>query len=124
MNYTKGVFIEIHPSEVLKDELKARGITNEQFAKMLNVSVDYVNYILSEDCEYDTNLSKQIGYLLGISESFFEKLQIEYYNDLERNEYVLSMKWIFYKFQTKLSKSFKLLKSLKLSQLFSQSLQN
>ena len=69
---------QTHPGEVIKDELKARGITQRDFAKMIGVHYTTLNAILNERRPLSASVALVIETALGISADLLMGLQSEH----------------------------------------------
>jgi addiction module HigA family antidote len=68
----------IHPGEILREELKARGLTQHAFAEKAGRSVQVINLIINgkKGITPDTALDLERG--LGVSAGFWVRLQAEH----------------------------------------------
>ncbi|MFP4088922.1 MAG: HigA family addiction module antitoxin [Cyclobacteriaceae bacterium] len=74
----------IHPGEILFDELEAREIPQNAFAKSLGMRASHLNEILHGKRNISPSLALKLEDLLEISASFWVRLQGEYELDKAR----------------------------------------
>ena len=67
-----------HPSEVIKDELKVRGISQLQLAKSIGVPASQLNELLNAKCSLSAEIALLIGQTLGIEPAPLLALQTDY----------------------------------------------
>lgn len=75
-----------HPGEHLKDEMKARGITQTELSDKLNVSKTEVNLMLNGHSNITPNLAMKLEEALGIEAQFWMNLQNKYDTDLLKKQ--------------------------------------
>ena len=68
----------IHPGEMLKDEIEARGITQKDLAKRMGVSYTVVNEILNGKRPITTEYALLLEAALGIDAGIWLRLQADY----------------------------------------------
>ena len=68
----------IHPGEMIKDEIAARGITQKDLAKKMNVSYSVFNEILNGKRPVTTEYALMLEAVLGTNASIWLGLQAEY----------------------------------------------
>lgn len=68
----------IHPGEMLKDEIEARGITQKDLAKRMGVSYTVFNEILNGKCPITTEYALLLEAALGIDAGVWLRLQADY----------------------------------------------
>lgn len=68
----------IHPDEMIKDEIAARGITQKDLAKKMNVSYSVFNEILNGKRPVTTEYALMLEAVLGTNASIWLGLQAEY----------------------------------------------
>jgi len=71
-------FYTIHPGEVLKDEVKARNISQKSLASYMNMSYKELNDILNERRPLTAETAIMFETALGISAKTLMELQVEY----------------------------------------------
>ena len=67
-----------HPSEVIREELEERGLTQAEFSEMLEVSKTQLNEILNGKRQINANISVRLEVVLGIPAEFWLRLQTAY----------------------------------------------
>lgn len=77
----------IHPGEILYDELEAREIKQKDFAQQLDMRAPHLNELLHGKRNINAVLALKLEKLLGISASFWVRLQAEHDLDKARLEY-------------------------------------
>ena len=68
----------IHPGEMIKDEIIARGITQKELAKQMGVSYTVFNEILNGKRPVTTDYALLLEAALGINASIWIGLQTDY----------------------------------------------
>lgn len=68
----------IHPGEMLKDEIEARGITQKDLAKRMGVSYTVFNEILNGKRPITTEYALLLEAALGIDAGIWLRLQADY----------------------------------------------
>lgn len=68
----------IHPGEMIKDEIIARGITQKELAKQMDVSYTVFNEILNGKRPVTTEYALLLEAALGINASIWIGLQADY----------------------------------------------
>ena len=68
----------IHPGEMLKDEIEARGITQKDLAKRMGVSYTVFNEILNGKRPMTTEYALLLEAALGIDAGVWLRLQADY----------------------------------------------
>lgn len=68
----------IHPGEMLKDEIEARGITQKDLAKRMGVSYTVFNEILNGKRPITTEYALLLEAALGIDAGMWLRLQADY----------------------------------------------
>ncbi len=68
----------IHPGEMLKDELEARGISQRKFASLIGVSYSVLNEVVNGKRPITTEYALKIEAATGISASIWIGLQTDY----------------------------------------------
>lgn len=83
-------FVATHPGEVLKDELKERGILQKELARQINVQPTHLNELIKGKRSMSMDIARKFESALGISAQFWMNMQNSYdYNVkaiAERNE--------------------------------------
>ena len=74
--------ILLHPVEVLKEELEARGIDMRQFAEAIGLQTPYLNEIFKGKKSISPELALKIEETLKINANFWIRLQIKF--DLDK----------------------------------------
>ena len=68
----------IHPGEMIKDELEARGITQKELAQQMGVSYTVFNEIVNGKRPVTTEYALLLEASLGTSASIWLRLQADY----------------------------------------------
>ena len=68
----------IHPGEMIKDEIAARGITQKELAKQMGVSYTVFNEILNGKRPVTTEYALMLEAVLGTKASIWLGLQADY----------------------------------------------
>ena len=68
----------IHPGEMIKDELEARGITQKELAQQMGVSYTVFNEIVNGKRSVTTEYALLLEASLGTSASLWLRLQADY----------------------------------------------
>ena len=68
----------IHPGEILKDELVARGISQRKFAALIGVSYSVLNEVINGKRPITTEYALKIEAATGINAEFWRGLQSDY----------------------------------------------
>lgn len=74
--------IAIHPGEYLRDELKARAITQSAFATHIGLTPSYLNEIIRGRRGISALIAVKIGKALGVDPQTWLNLQMRYELDL------------------------------------------
>lgn len=72
----------IHPGEMLKDEVDARGIKQKDFAKLIGYNTTQLNEIIRGKRDFNADFALKIGKALNIDPAFWMGLQAQY--DLDK----------------------------------------
>lgn len=80
----------IHPGEILKDELEARGISQRKFAALIGLSYSVLNEIINGKRSITTEYALKIEAATGIDAEFWRGLQSGYDMQTARNNNKLS----------------------------------
>ncbi|MBN2326489.1 MAG: HigA family addiction module antidote protein [Candidatus Omnitrophica bacterium] len=70
--------IPTHPGEILRDELDAREISMNQFAKALKVPTGRISQILAGKRSITPDTAIRLGHYLGTSAEVWMNLQTQY----------------------------------------------
>ena len=80
----------IHPTELIKDELKARGMQRKELAERLGMKAPNLSRFLSAKENITPSMALKLEEAFGLSADYWMKLQLNYERDLEairqRNE--------------------------------------
>ncbi len=68
----------LHPGEVLKDEIKARGLSQHAVAEQLEMQPSVLNELCNGKRKCTTKTALLLEYALGIEAEFWLKLQMDY----------------------------------------------
>lgn len=75
-----------HPGETLADELKARKMTQHDFANIIGVKQPYINMIIKGQRPINVKMAYRIGVALGIDSDVWINLQKNYEQDKARKD--------------------------------------
>ena len=78
--------VELHPSEILADELQARNITKSAMALKLGMYPSHFNDIVRGKRNITANIAIRLEIELGVSAEFWLGLQMDYDLHVERNK--------------------------------------
>ena len=67
-----------HPGEYIRDELEAKGWTQEQFAKVMGRPLQAINEIVNGKKAITAQTAKELGLALGTGPDFWMNLQSYY----------------------------------------------
>lgn len=76
-------FRAVHPLEVVKDEIKARGMTNAEFAQRLGMKPSNLSRLLKDKQDITIAWANKLESALGIDASFWLNMQAAYCKDVE-----------------------------------------
>ena len=71
-------FMATHPTEIIKDEIKERGMSQKELAERLGMQASNVSRMLREKETITSALAVKLEKALGIKSSFWLNLQAEY----------------------------------------------
>lgn len=77
--------VELHPGEVLADELEARRLTKSAFAMKVGMYPSHFGDIVNRKRNITANVALKLEKELGISAEFWMGLQMDYDLHVERN---------------------------------------
>ena len=77
-----------HPSEILVDELDARGISVDVFSKLMEMDLKKTTDLLNKKITFDRKITSKIEKVLNIPARIFINLQSEYDDKLKKIELV------------------------------------
>ena len=80
----------IHPGEMIKDELQARGISQKKFAEIIGVSHTVLNEIINGKRSITTDTALKIEAATGITANLWIGLQSDYNMQTARRDTRLS----------------------------------
>lgn len=83
--------IPIHPGEILKDELDARGISQRKFAALIGVSYSVLNEVINGKRPVTTEYALKIEAATGISAYIWVNMQSAYNMQIARHDSKLSV---------------------------------
>lgn len=70
--------LAIHPGEMIKDEIQARGLTQRQLAAQMEVSPTVLNEVLNGKRPLSTEYALMLEAVLGIEAGIWLRLQMDY----------------------------------------------
>lgn len=73
----------IHPSELIKDELKARGMQRKELAERLGMKAPNLSRFFSAKESITPSMALKLEKALGISADYWMGLQVSYERDME-----------------------------------------
>ena len=79
-------YTAIHPGEILKEELEARGITQKDFAKMISVSYTQLNEILNGKRAISTDFAILVEAAIGTPAEHWLNMQARYNLQTEKSK--------------------------------------
>lgn len=68
----------IHPGEMIKDEIEARGLSQRQLAEQMEVSPSVLNEVLNGKRPVSTEYALMLEAVLGIEAGIWLRLQMDY----------------------------------------------
>lgn len=77
----------LHPGEVLGEELDARGISQKDFAPLIDLRASHLNELIKGKRNISALLALKIEKQLGISAGFWMRLQVEYDLNIAREQW-------------------------------------
>lgn len=78
MNQTLISSYAIHPGEMIKDEIDARGLTQKKLAEQMEVSPTVLNEVLNGKRPVSTEYALMLEAILGIDAGIWLRLQLDY----------------------------------------------
>lgn len=79
-------FMPVHPGEILKEELKERGLTQKAFAEQIGMGPSHLNELLNGKIPVTIAIADKIQDALGIDSQSLINLQTQYNYDLKALE--------------------------------------
>lgn len=76
----------IHPGEMIKDEIEARGITQRKLAEQMEVSASVLNEVLNGKRPVTTEYAMMLEAVLGIDAGIWLRLQMDYNIQVAKND--------------------------------------
>ena len=73
----------IHPTELIKDELKARGMLRKELAELLGMKAPNLSRFLSVKENITPAMALKLEKALGIAADYWMRLQVSYERDVE-----------------------------------------
>jgi HTH-type transcriptional regulator/antitoxin HigA len=74
----------VHPGELLRDVLKAKGYTQKRFAEMSGIQPTQINEVINEKRGISAEMALKIGDVLKMDAIIWAKFQMTYELDLAR----------------------------------------
>lgn len=68
----------VHPSEIIKEEIKARGMSKKEFAERMGMKASNVSRLLRGDTDITITLAEKLEKALDIPASFWLRMQSTY----------------------------------------------
>ena len=93
MNNLGYSYTPIHPGEIVKEELEARGISQKHFAEVVDVSYTMFNDILNGKRPVSTDFALMIEAAIGISAELLVNMQTRYNLQVERAKKENIFRW-------------------------------
>lgn len=81
----------VHPGEILKDELDARGLSQRKFASIIGVSYSVLNEVINGKRPVSTEYALKIEAATGIPAYIWMNMQAKYNMQCARNDSKLSV---------------------------------
>lgn len=78
MNQTLISSYAIHPGEMIKDEIDARGLTQKKLAEQMEVSPTVLNEVLNGKRPVSTEYALMLEAVLGIDAGIWLRIQLDY----------------------------------------------
>lgn len=72
----------IHPTELIKDELKVRGMQKKELAELLGMKAPNLSRFLSSKENITSSMALRLENAFGISADYWMNLQLSYERDL------------------------------------------
>lgn len=76
----------VHPGEILKEELKERGLTQKAFAEQIGMRPSHLNELLKGKISVTIAIADKLQQALGIDSQSWINLQTQYNYDLKALE--------------------------------------
>ena len=73
----------IHPGEILREELRERGIKQKEFAQSMDMSLSYINRFINGKRNLTEGLAIKLENILGIPRISWVNLQKDYAYDIK-----------------------------------------
>lgn len=83
METNNTTFMAIHPGEVLREELKERGITQKAFADMIGMRASHLNELINGKRSITITIADKLEKALGIDSISWMNLQTQYNYDIK-----------------------------------------
>lgn len=83
--------VPIHPGEILKDELEARGLSQRKFANIIGVSYSVLNEVINGKRPVTTEYALKIEAATGTPAYIWVNMQAEYNMQAARRDSKLSV---------------------------------
>ena len=83
METNNTTFMAIHPGEVLREELKERGITQKAFADMIGMRASHLNELINGKRSITITIADKLEIALGIDSISWMNLQTQYNYDIK-----------------------------------------
>ena len=81
--------LAIPPGETIQELLEDRGISQENFASMMNISADQVIRLISGEAAITAEMALQLEYIFGVPQAFWCNLEGIYRKKLTKLESVM-----------------------------------
>lgn len=75
-------FVATHPGELVRDEMKERGLTQKQLAAMTGLSTAVISELVRAKRSVTTEIATSLEKALGIPVAMWMNLQEQYSNDV------------------------------------------
>ncbi len=76
--------VAIHPGDILRDEIKANGYTQKEFAKIINMQATQLNELIKGKRNFKPEFALLLEKYLGLEASIWLNLQSKYDLDMLR----------------------------------------
>lgn len=85
--------IPVHPGEILKEELQARGISQKHFAEVTKIPYTMLNDILNAKRPVSTDFALTMEAAIGINADMLVNIQTRYNIQVARKDEVKKRRW-------------------------------
>lgn len=81
-------YIATPPGAAIKEQLDDRGMTQKEFARQMGISEEHISKLINGEVHLTPEMAEKLEMVLGVSASFWNKLEAIYQENLAkvRNE--------------------------------------